>query len=72
MLTLYSMVNETGNRNRILEMCKFRFFVSALDRAALDRTQLCLLYYTIDYEKTSCDSTVTVQLTYIKQALNNS
>jgi len=24
MPTLYSMVNETGNRNRILEMCKFR------------------------------------------------
>jgi len=24
MLTLYSMVNETGNRNRILEVCKFR------------------------------------------------
>ena len=23
MPTLYSMVNETGNRNRILEMCKF-------------------------------------------------
>jgi len=24
MPTLYSMVNETRNRNRILEMCKFR------------------------------------------------
>jgi len=24
MPTLYSMVNESGNRNRILEMCKFR------------------------------------------------
>jgi len=24
MPTLYSIVNETGNRNRILEMCKFR------------------------------------------------
>jgi len=23
MPTLYSMVNETGNRNRILEMCEF-------------------------------------------------
>ena len=27
MSTLYSMVNETGNRNRILEMCKFRIWV---------------------------------------------
>ena len=27
MLTLYSMVNETGNRNRILEMRKFRFWL---------------------------------------------
>ena len=26
MPTLYSMVNETGNRNRILEMCKFRIW----------------------------------------------
>jgi len=25
MLTLYSVVNETRNRNRILEMCKFQF-----------------------------------------------
>ena len=27
MPTLYSVVNETGNRNRILEMCKFRFWL---------------------------------------------
>jgi len=27
MSTLYSMVNETGNRNRILEMCKFRIWI---------------------------------------------
>jgi len=26
MPTLYSIVNETGNRNRILEMCKFRIW----------------------------------------------
>ena len=26
MPTLYSMVTETGNRNRILEMCKFRIW----------------------------------------------
>jgi len=26
MPTLYSMVNETGNRNRILEMCEFRIW----------------------------------------------
>ena len=26
MPTFYSMVNETGNRNRILEMCKFRIW----------------------------------------------
>jgi len=26
MQTLYSMVYETGNRNRILEMCKFRIW----------------------------------------------
>jgi len=38
------MVNETGNRNQILEMCKFRsVLVGALDRPAFDRTQLCLL-----------------------------
>jgi len=27
MPTLYSMVNETGNRNRILEMCKFPIWI---------------------------------------------
>ena len=27
MPTLYSMVNETGNRNRILEICKFRIWI---------------------------------------------
>jgi len=27
MPTFCSMVNETGNRNRILEMCKFRIFI---------------------------------------------
>jgi len=27
MPTLYSMVNKTGNRNRILEMCKFRIWL---------------------------------------------
>ena len=42
MPTLYSTVNETGNRNRILERCKFRFRF-ALDKPAFDRTQLCLL-----------------------------
>jgi len=26
MPTLYSMANETGNRNRILEMCKFQIW----------------------------------------------
>jgi len=26
MLTLYSMVNETGNRNRVIEVCKFRIW----------------------------------------------
>jgi len=26
MPTLYSMMNETGNKNRILEMCKFRIW----------------------------------------------
>ena len=26
MPTLYSMVTETGNRNRILEMCEFRIW----------------------------------------------
>jgi len=36
------MVNETGNRNQILEICKFRFLVGALDGPAFDRTQLCL------------------------------
>jgi len=27
MPTLYSIVNETGNRNRILEMCKFQIWI---------------------------------------------
>ena len=36
------MANETGNRNRILEV-QIPVLVSALDRPAFDRTQLCLL-----------------------------
>ena len=28
MPTLYSMANETGNRNQILEMCKFRLWLA--------------------------------------------
>ena len=30
MPTLCSMVNETGNRNRILEMCKFRIWLQLI------------------------------------------
>jgi len=42
MPTLYSMVNETENRNLISEMCKFRFRLVHWIDPEFDRTQLCL------------------------------
>ena len=43
MPTLYLMVNETENRNHIFRDVQMPVSVSALDRPAFDRTQLCLL-----------------------------
>jgi len=43
MPTLYSMLHETGNRNRILEMCKFRFWLVHW----IDPRSLCL-YIRVD------------------------
>jgi len=38
------MVNETGNRNRILEMCKFRFLlVHWIDPRSIEHSYACLL-----------------------------
>jgi len=42
MLTLYSMVNETGNRNRTLEMCKFRLsLVHWIDPCSIEHSYAC-------------------------------
>ena len=42
MPTLYSMVNETGYRNRILEMCKFRFWlVHWIDPRSIEHNYAC-------------------------------
>jgi len=42
MLTLYSMVNETGNRNRILEMRKLRFWlVHWIDPRSIEHSYAC-------------------------------
>ena len=44
MPTLYSMVNETRNRNRILEMCKFRFWlVHWIDPRSIEHSYACFL-----------------------------
>ena len=43
MPTLYSMVNETGNRNRILEMCKFRLWlVHWIDPRSIEHSYACI------------------------------
>ena len=40
------MVNETGNRNRILEMCKFRFWlVHWIDPRSLEHSYACFIVY---------------------------
>jgi len=40
--TLCPMVNETGNRNRILEMCKFRFrLVHWIDPRSIEHSYAC-------------------------------
>jgi len=40
--TFYSMVNETGNRNRILERCKFRFWlVHWIDLRSIEHNYAC-------------------------------
>jgi len=42
MPTLYSMVNETGNRNKILEMCKFRFWLMHwIDPCSIEHSYAC-------------------------------
>jgi len=42
MPTLYSMVNETGNKNRILEMCKFRVrLVHWIDQGSIEHNSAC-------------------------------
>jgi len=39
---LFSMVNETGNRNRILERCKFRFWlVHWIDPRSIEHNYAC-------------------------------
>jgi len=44
MLTFYSMVNETGNRNRILEMCKFRFWlVHWIHPCSIEHSYACVM-----------------------------
>jgi len=43
MPTLYSMMNETGNRNRILETCKFRFqSVHWIDPSSIEHNYACI------------------------------
>ena len=45
MPTLYSIVNETGSRNRILEMRKFRFWmVHWIDPRSIEHSYACLGY----------------------------
>jgi len=42
MLTLYSVVNETGNRNQILEMCKCQFWlVHWIDPHSIEHSCAC-------------------------------
>jgi len=42
MPTLFSMVNETENRNRILERCKFRFWlVHWIDPRSIEHNYAC-------------------------------
>ena len=46
MPTLYSMVNEIGNRNRILEMRKFRFWlVHWIDPRSIEHNYACCYFY---------------------------
>ena len=49
MLTLYSMVNETENRNQILEMCKCRFrLVHWIDPSSIEHNYACCLSNALD------------------------
>ena len=42
----YSMVYESGNRNRILEMCKFRFrLVLWIDPCSVEHSYVCLVHF---------------------------
>jgi len=44
MPTLYSMVNETGNRNRILDRCKIRFWlVHWIDLRSIEHNYACYI-----------------------------
>ena len=49
MPTLYSMVIETGNRNRTLERCKFRFcLVHWIDPRSIEHNNACCLSNALD------------------------
>jgi len=46
MPTLYSMMNETGNRNQILETCKFRFkLVHWIDPSSIEHNYACYQFF---------------------------
>ena len=50
MPTLFSMVNETGNRNRILERCKFRFWlVHWIDPRSIEHNYACLFFFLLSF-----------------------
>jgi len=49
MPTLYSTMNETGNRNRILGMCKIRFWlVHWIDPRSIEHNYACCLSNALD------------------------
>jgi len=53
MPTLYSTVNETGNRNRILGWCKFRFWlVHWIDPRSIEHNYACFLSISCSWYKT--------------------
>ena len=48
MPTLYWTVNETGNRNRILERCKFRFWlVHWIDPRSIEHNYACIVFVSV-------------------------
>ena len=54
MPTLYSTVNETGNRNRILERCKIRFcLVHWIDPRSIEHNYACLSKSPLNFMKMS-------------------